>query len=300
VSVLLGVGVGLLAVRLLVGAGHDVLRTQALERSNHRGHTVPTAMGVLVVIAVVLVEAGRSLFGAFGIGNAPGDAARLLVVLACVGFGLLGLIDDVAGTQTDHGFRGHVGALLSHGRMTTGLLKIVGGGALAVVLVSASHTVVSGAGVSGAGVSGAGVSGAGVSGARVVVDALIVALAANLTNLFDRAPGRAIKVGLLAWVPFALVARADSVGVAVAPVVGAFAGLLGDDLRERLMLGDAGSNVIGAVLGLAVVLECGPGVRAGVLAVLVALTVASELISFSRVIERVSVLRWLDELGRGA
>ncbi|MDQ1449589.1 MAG: hypothetical protein QOC79_2560, partial [Actinomycetota bacterium] len=268
---------------------------QALERSNHRGHTVPTAMGVLVVIAVVLVEAGRSLFGAFGVGNAPGDAARLLVVLACVGFGLLGLIDDVAGTQSDHGFRGHVGALLSHGRMTTGLLKIVGGGALAVVLVSASHAV-----VSGAGVSGAGVSGEGVSGARVVVDALIVALAANLTNLFDRAPGRAIKVGLLAWVPFALVARADSVGVAVAPVVGAFAGLLGDDLRERLMLGDAGSNVIGAVLGLAVVLECGPGVRAVVLAVLVAITVASELISFSRVIERVSVLRWLDELGRGA
>ena len=284
-SVLLGVGVGLLAVRLLVGAGHDVLRTQALERSNHRGHTVPTAMGVLVVIAVVLVEAGRSLFGAFGVGNAPGDAARLLVVLACVGFGLLGLIDDVAGTQSDHGFRGHVGALLSHGRMTTGLVKIVGGGALAVVLVSASHAVV---------------SGGGVSGARVVVDALIVALAANLTNLFDRAPGRAIKVGLLAWVPFALVARADSVGVAVAPVVGAFAGLLGDDLRERLMLGDAGSNVIGAVLGLAVVLECGPGVRAVVLAVLVAFTVASELVSFSRVIERVSVLRWLDELGRRA
>jgi len=285
VSVLLGVGVGLLTVRLLVGAGHDVVRTPALERSNHRGHAVPTAMGVLVVIAVVLVEAGRSLFGAFGVGNAPGDVARLLVVLACVGFGLLGLIDDVAGTQSDHGFRGHVGALLSHGRMTTGLVKIVGGGALAVVLVSASHAV-------------EGVSRTHASGARVVTDALIVALAANLTNLFDRAPGRAIKVGLLAWVPFALVARADSVGVAVAPVVGAFAGLLGDDLRERLMLGDAGSNVIGAVLGLAVVLECGPGVRAVVLAVLVAFTVASELISFSRVIERVSVLRWLDELGR--
>ncbi len=278
-SVLLGVGVGLLAVRLLVGAGHDLLRTQALERSNHRGQAVPTAMGVLAVVTVVLVEAGRSLFGAFGVGNAPGDAARLLVLLACVGFGLLGLIDDVAGTPTDHGFRGHVGALLSHGRITTGLMKIVGGGALAVVLVGA---------------------GAHVSGGRVVTDALIVALAANLTNLFDRAPGRAIKVGLLAWVPFALVARADSVGVAVAPVVGAFAGLLGDDLRERLMLGDAGSNVIGAVLGLGVVLECDPGVRAVVLAVLVAFTVASEVISFSRVIERVSVLRWLDELGRGA
>jgi UDP-N-acetylmuramyl pentapeptide phosphotransferase/UDP-N-acetylglucosamine-1-phosphate transferase len=129
VSVLLGVAVGLLAVRLLVGAGHDLLRTPALERPNHVGRTIPTATGVLAVVAVVLVEAGRSLFGAFGVGNAPGDAARLLVVLACVGFGLLGLIDDVAGTHSDRGFRGHVGALLSHGRMTTGLVKIVGGGA---------------------------------------------------------------------------------------------------------------------------------------------------------------------------
>ena len=284
-SVLLGVGVGLLAVRLLVGAGHDLLRTPALERPNHAGRTIPTATGVLAVVAVVLVEAGRSLFGAFGVGNAPGDAARLLVLLACVGFGLLGLIDDVAGTHSDRGFRGHVGALLSHGRMTTGLVKIVGGGALAVVLVSAGR---------------AAVTGAEMSGPSVVTDALVVALAANLTNLFDRAPGRAIKVGLMAWVPFALVARSDSVGVAVAPVVGAFAGLLGDDLRERLMLGDAGSNVIGAVIGLAVVLEFGPAVRYVVLAVLVVLTIASELISFSSVIERVPVLRRLDELGRGA
>lgn len=287
-SVLLGFAVGLLAVRLLVGAGRDLLRAPALERPNRHGRTVPTAMGVLAVLAVVLVEAGRSLLGAFGVGDAPGDAARLLVLVACVGFGLLGLLDDVAGTQSDHGFRGHLGALFSHGRITTGLVKIVGGGALAVVLVSAGRA------------GRAGVSGAGVSGARVVSDALLVALAANMTNLFDRAPGRAIKVGLVAWLPIALVARADTVGVAVAPVVGAFAGLLGDDLHERLMLGDAGSNVIGAVLGLAVVLECSPGTRTVVLAVLVAFTLASELFSFSRVIERVSVLRRLDELGRGA
>ncbi len=291
-SVLLGFAVGLLAVRLLVGAGHDLLRAPTLERPNRHGRTVPTAMGVLAVLAVVLVEAGRSLLGAFGVGEAPGDAARLLVLVACVGFGLLGLLDDVAGTQSDHGFRGHLGSLFSHGRITTGLVKIVGGGALAVVLVSAGRAAV----VSGAGVA----SGASVSGARVVTDALLVALAANMTNLFDRAPGRAIKVGLVAWLPIALVARADSVGVAVAPVVGAFAGLLGDDLHERLMLGDAGSNVIGAVLGLAVVLECSPATRTIVLAVLVAFTLASELFSFSRVIERVSVLRRLDELGRGA
>jgi UDP-N-acetylmuramyl pentapeptide phosphotransferase/UDP-N-acetylglucosamine-1-phosphate transferase len=241
-------------------------------------------MGMLAVLAVVLIEGGRSLFGAFGVGNAPPAAPRLLVLLACVGFGLLGLFDDLAGSQSDHGFRGHLGAL-AHGRITTGLVKIIGGGGLAIVLVSATQ---------------ARVVDASASGGRVVVDALLVALAANLANLFDRAPGRAIKVGLLAWLPLALVARADGVGVAIAPVVGAFAGLLGDDLHERLMLGDAGSNVIGAVLGLAVVLECAPATRTVVLVVLAALTLASELISFSRVIERVPVLRRFDDLGRGA
>jgi UDP-N-acetylmuramyl pentapeptide phosphotransferase/UDP-N-acetylglucosamine-1-phosphate transferase len=278
-SVALGFVVGLLAVRLLVGASRDLLHSPALERPNRDGRALPTATGVLAVAAVVLIEAGRSVFHAFGVGDASADTARLLVVLACVGFGLLGLLDDLAGTHADHGFRGHLGAL-AHGRVTTGAVKVVGGGALAVVLVSADRI--------------------GVSGARVVTDALLVALAANLTNLLDRAPGRAIKVGVLAWIPLAIAARTDGVGVAIAPVVGAFVGLLGDDLRQRLMLGDTGSNVIGAVLGLAVVLECGPGVRTAVLVVLVVLTLTSELVSFSRVIDRVGVLRRLDELGRGA
>jgi UDP-N-acetylmuramyl pentapeptide phosphotransferase/UDP-N-acetylglucosamine-1-phosphate transferase len=284
VSVLLGLVVGVLAARLLVRAGHDLLRAPALERENRRGRMVPTATGVLAVLAVVIIDAGRSLFGAFGVGNAPPAAPRLLVLLACIGFGLLGLFDDLAGSQ-DHGFRGHLGALLTQGRLTTGLVKVVGGGALAVILVNAS--VIRAAD-------------AGGSGARVVADAMLVALAANLANLFDRAPGRAIKVGLVAWLPLALIARTDTVGVAIAPVVGAFAGLLGDDLHERLMLGDAGSNVIGAVLGLAVVIECAPATRTVVLVVLAAFTLASELISFSRVIEGVPVLRRLDDLGRGA
>jgi UDP-N-acetylmuramyl pentapeptide phosphotransferase/UDP-N-acetylglucosamine-1-phosphate transferase len=201
------------------------------------------------------------------------------VLLAALGFGLLGLIDDVAGTPSDHGFRGHLGAL-GHGRVTTGVVKIVGGLALAAVLVTVDH--------------------AHTSGARLVADALLVALAANVANLFDRAPGRTIKIAVLAWIPIALLARGDSVGVAIAPVVGAFVGLLGDDLRERLMLGDTGAYAIGAVLGLAVVLECSSATRTVVLLVLAALTFASELVSFSRVIDRVAPLRKFDELGRGA
>ncbi len=277
-SVVIAFVVGLLAVRFMVMTGHAMLASPVLRRTNFRGRALPTAAGIFAVLAVLAIEAGRSALGAFGVGDEPGhDLVRPLVLFACVGFGLLGFVDDVLGTEEDRGFRGHLRAL-TRGRLTTGLLKIVGGAAIALVLVGAGGDL--------------------VSGKRLLADALLIALAANLLNLFDRAPGRAIKVGLCAWIAIALVARGDAVGVAIAPVAGAFFGLLGDDVRERLMLGDTGAYAFGAVLGLAVVLDVGRGPRNAVLAVLIALTVAAEFVSFSRVIDRVPPLRAADRLGR--
>jgi UDP-N-acetylmuramyl pentapeptide phosphotransferase/UDP-N-acetylglucosamine-1-phosphate transferase len=278
VTVLLAFVVGALATRLVVMAGREVLASPVLERRNYRDRTVATAAGLFAVLAVLGVEAGRSALGAFGVGDEPGvELARPLVLFACVGFALLGLIDDLLGTEHDRGFRGHVRAL-SEGRLTTGLCKIVGGAAIALVLV--------------------GIGGDLVSGKRLVADAVLIALAANLLNLFDRAPGRAIKVAMCAWIPIALVARGDAVGIALAVVVGAFFALLGDDMRERIMIGDTGAYALGGVLGLAVVLDVGRGARNGVLVGLIALTMAAEFVSFSRVIERVPPLRAFDKLGR--
>ena len=275
--VVLGIIVGVLTVRLLVMGGREVLDAPVLQRRNFRNRPLPTAAGLLVVLAVLVVEAGRATLGAFGLGDEPGrNLARPLVLFACLGFGLLGLIDDLIGTAGDRGFRGHLRAL-AEGRVTTGSIKIFGGAAVALVL--------------GANVPF-------VSGRRLLADAVLIALAANLANLLDRAPGRAIKVGLLAWVPIAIVARGDAVGIAIAPVIGAFFGLLGDDLREHLMIGDTGANVLGAVLGLAVVLDVGRGPRNFVLIGLVLLTIIAEVVSFSAVIDRVPLLHRLDQVGR--
>ena len=90
-------------------------------------------------------------------------------------------------------------------------------------------------------------------------------------------------------------ARALS-GVAV--VIGAALALLLDDLHERLMLGDAGANVVGAALGLGVVLTCAPATRLVVLAIVTFLNLLSEVVSFSRVIDAVPPLRFLDRTGR--
>jgi UDP-N-acetylmuramyl pentapeptide phosphotransferase/UDP-N-acetylglucosamine-1-phosphate transferase len=84
----------------------------------------------------------------------------------------------------------------------------------------------------------------------------------------------------------------------VALAVGAGGGLLAADLAERLMLGDAGANVLGAALGLGVVLACSPTTRTIVLVVVAVLNLASERISFSRVIAAVPPLRAADRWGR--
>src|SRR5581483_1751904 len=115
---------------------------------------------------------------------------------------------------------------------------------------------------------------------RLSADGALVALAANLGNAFDRAPGRTIKVSLVAWVPLALAARGGAAGVALGPVVGAALGLLPEDLGERLMLGDAGANALGAALGLGALLTLGPGARLVLLSGLAVLNVAADVVSF--------------------
>jgi UDP-N-acetylmuramyl pentapeptide phosphotransferase/UDP-N-acetylglucosamine-1-phosphate transferase len=276
VSVVLAAAVGFLATRFVLVAGRDLAASPRLTRRNYRDRPVQTASGLFLVLGVVVVEAGRSTLGAFGLGDSPGlNPARPLILFAVLGFGLLGFVDDVLGTD-DRGFRGHLRALAA-GRLTTGTAKLVGGAAIALIVAAAPGFV---------------------TGKRLVADALLVALAANLGNLLDRAPGRTIKAALVAWAPLAVTAGTTAVGVAVAPVMGAAAAVLPDDLRERSMLGDVGANVLGGVLGLAVVLTCGRGVRTGVLAALVAANLAAELVSYSRIIDRVPVLRWLDRLGR--
>ncbi len=274
---LLAVAVGFLAVRFLrVGAG-DLLGAAVLRRVSYRGIAMPGAAGILVVFAVLVVEAGRSTFGALGAGEVSGlSMERSLVLFAVFGFGFLGLVDDLLAEGETTGFRGHVTAVV-HGRLTTGFVKLAGGAGVAVVLVATPGFA---------------------SGRRLVIDAVLVALAANLGNLLDRRPGRVIKAGMAAYVPLAVALGSGPVGMAVAPVMGAVVGLLPDDLRERLMLGDTGANVIGAVLGLGVVLGCGEGTRLAVLLAVVALNVAAEIVSFTRVIESMPILRRIDEWGR--
>jgi hypothetical protein len=122
----------------------------------------------------------------------------------------------------------------------------------------------------------------------------LVAGTANLVNLLDLRPGRAGKAGALAA---AATVRGPAGGLVAGPL-GATLAVLPDDLGERVMLGDCGANAVGALLGLRLASMSGRAPRAGLLAAVVALTLASEKVSFTKVIEATPGLRELDRLGR--
>jgi hypothetical protein len=131
--------------------------------------------------------------------------------------------------------------------------------------------------------------------ADTVINAGLVAGGANLLNLFDLRPGRAIKVALLAG---GLLAPSRRGRAAVAGPLAAAAAMLPEDLGERAMLGDAGANALGAVLGCAAAITLSRPARFGLLAVVAGLTAASEKVSFTKVIEASAPLHRLDMLGR--
>lgn len=275
-SIALALLAGAVATMLLLRTTVAVLAHPSLERENYRGHHLPTAVGVLLAAAVIAVDGARTLLGVAGVGDAETAPARLGILAAVVMFAFLGLVDDLLGDAGDRGLRGHLAAAL-RGRVTTGFVKLGGGAAVALVIAGTFD---------------------GDRPARVVIDGALIALAANMGNLLDRAPGRTIKWGLVAYVPVALAAGTAAAGIALAVVAGAALVLLAGDLRERFMLGDTGANALGAALGVGVLLTTSAGVRTGVALGLLALTLLSELVSFSRIIERVAPLRAFDALGR--
>jgi hypothetical protein len=242
-------------------------------RTNHRGEPVTLLEGP--------AAAAGGIAGALA---APGLAGRerAALVLAGAAAAALGSYDDLAGSGKSRGFRGHLGAL-ARGELTTGAVKLAGIGAAGLAASVLARP------------AGAGRGGRGGRAADLVINAGLVAGGANLLNLFDLRPGRAIKVALGAGTLLAVTGRGAA--AAAAPLAAA-AALLPEDLGERAMLGDGGANALGAMLGTAAAVSLPRPARVAALAVVVGLTAASEVVSFTKVIARTPPLNWVDMLGR--
>lgn len=230
-------------------------------RPNYAGRTVSLTGGAAAALASAVTATALAPPGRRR-GYATATTAALVA----------GAYDDLFAPRwerpADKGAGGHLHAL-AQGRPSGGVVKVavIGAGAFASAPV-------------------------GTALCRRCVQAALVAGTANLINLFDLRPGRAAKVTLLVGVPLTWQGS-----TAAGAAVGAAAAALPADLGERHLLGDTGANPVGALLGLAL---AGRETRFGVgaLTAILALTAASERISFSRVIDSVTPLRALDKWGR--
>lgn len=300
-----GAGIGVCA-----GLGY-VLRRKRIkasqwERTNFHGVTVSLRGGVAMAGAAVASAA---------VASALSDQPRAALggVVASLGGGLAGYIDDVDqgahdGGKVAKGLKGHLGAL-AHGQVTTGVIKIAGIGASALAasaLVGSKATSVGG------------------KVADLALNTVLIAGTANLANLLDLRPGRALKATVLVATPLSYFSCAaaktpawetsgapSATPAAPASASGASAqrllasGLnaaaitaLVEDLQETTMLGDTGANAAGALLGTSLAANDSWKLRLGTALGVVGLILASEKVSFSKVIAANPALNWLDQLWR--
>lgn len=313
-----GAGIGVCA-----GLGY-VLRRKHIkasqwERTNFHGATVSLRGGVAM--------AGASVASA-AVASALSDQPRAALggVVASLGGGVAGYIDDVDqgahdGGKVAKGLKGHLGAL-AHGQVTTGVIKIAGIGASAL---AASALV------------GSKATSMGGKVADLALNTVLIAGAANLANLLDLRPGRALKATVLVAAPLSYFSCADaktpasgaSVTSATASVTSGASGApsatpaapasasgasaqrllasglnaaaitaLVEDLQETTMLGDTGANAAGALLGTSLAANDSWKLRLGTALGVVGLILASEKVSFSKVIAANPALNWLDQLWR--
>jgi len=262
----------------LVPAGARGLREAGLVRENYHGAALAFPLGaVLATAALVTLAPLAFLNDRADLDLLDPELRRWLPYL--LGIAFLGFLDDALGqgasANTPRGWRGHWRALRG-GTLSTGAIKAIGALALAAYVVS----------------------GRGLEDWRYLADIALLILATNLGNLLDLRPGRAEKGLVLLALGLCLgawtFAPLELLGIFAGPVlVGAAL-----TLRERAMLGDTGSNLIGAIAGVWLLTTLGGDGRLIALALVVALTIYGEMRSISAKIESVPPLRWLDSLGR--
>lgn len=239
-------------------------------RPNFRGDKIPVGAGLLFFLALLLPVACIVYWG-----SEQYSTGGLLFLLALCTMTLLGMVDDVFGSRADSGLKGHLRKLL-RGELTTGGLKLIMGGLmslLAAVIITTEWV-------------------------DLLVSTLVIALSINAINLLDLRPGRAGKGYLLGLIVLVVVSWPAPELVWVLITGAALLAYLPTDLKARAMMGDTGSNALGAALGIVAAMILAWPLKLGYLGFLIVFHLFTEKYSLTKVIEKNKILNYLDHLGR--
>ncbi len=266
-----GFGLAFLIVLLIRDKLLSLIAEADFVRPNFKGEKIPLAAGVVFFISIT-----GAVLPLFFLWPHYLREQAVLYLLAMAGATFFGLVDDFWGNRDASGLMGHFKALF-RGRLTTGALKALGGGVLALILATQLYPG---------------------NIWRILESALIIALSVNLVNLFDLRPGRAGKVFILLYFVLLPASLSRPEAVMATMTLGALLAFLPVDIKARAMMGDAGSNTLGIVVGLTAAASLDGYLRTGYLAALIILHIITERYSLTRIISGNVILNYLDMLGR--
>lgn len=249
----------------------NLLNEESLVKENYSRRKIPTLGGIVPLTALLV---GALLIRLYPDVSEKYTPTSALIIIA-LGFALIGLLDDLVGDKSSQGFKGHIKSLFK-GNLTTGALKMFGG---PIIALAALSPLISQNGY-----------------IRVFVDAAAISLCANFFNLLDLSPGRSSKVLSLVVAVAIFIEPENKFAWLVLAIVLVSLSL---DLQEKYMLGDIGSNFLGAITALSLVIALDSFMGSVIILIVsLALNLISEKVSYSKVILKIKPLLFLDELGQ--
>lgn len=228
---------------------------------NYKGEDIPTSGGIVFIIVQFLMSMILYTF----------TREKLFILLNLFGIlaiGIIGLIDDVFGQKNIKGFKGHFFCFL-RGNLTTGFLKAIIGFFVSFFIsyTKNSHDL-----------------------KELIIDTFFICLFINAVNILDMRPGRACKfyiilclIGLLKL----FFMKNYNIIMTIFPILLSVIVFLSFDLKEKVMMGDTGANVLGLNLGILFSWILSSKYKIIILFFLLFLNIFAEKFSISKILDNI-------------
>ncbi|HHW02678.1 MAG TPA: UDP-N-acetylmuramyl pentapeptide phosphotransferase [Thermoanaerobacterales bacterium] len=243
----------------------------AIEKENYKNRRIKTAGGIVIVLSVLLISLTSLLW------SYQDETLIIIISVACMGF--VGFLDDIFGNSRAKGFKGHFKLLLK-GDISTGVLKAFTGLATSAAIAFTNKNT---------------------SFFQLATDTFLIAFAINSLNILDLRPGRACKFFLFSMIMIAIydiLKGHENLYYHFIPIITSTIVFFYYDLKEYVMMGDTGSNVLGICFGLSMVWILPMEYKMIIAVFLFCLNLAAEKSSLSKIIQRFKLLRLIDNIGR--
>lgn len=257
---------GFISTKIFIGFFKGMLTQAGIVRQNYMGIMIPVGMGLVFLPYIIMNACIAAYF--------HDEKVVPYYILGVIAMSLAGVVDDLVGDRSSSGFKGHFKALFK-GTLTTGAFKALFGGAVAF-LISLSFTK---------------------DIFEIILNTLLIALATNFFNLLDLRPGRALKIYTVSSIPV-LIFSSEVSRLLLGGMLSSALAYFWDDIKARTMMGDSGSNVLGASIGIIAAYEFGIWTKIAILAALILVHAVSEKYSITKIIESNRLLNYIDKLGR--